>query len=868
MPPEPTVSDVRRAAMLENVDEYLEVISAGFAGVARRAAVAHWFDEQILADLLRRGGRIRVRLTQSSRRRHAQKFCREVRDAPFVEPYPGRGYTFHSLTRDVLLDQLWSERRETYREVSRNAVEYFSRTIGKSAAIDDWRELAYHLMVVDEDQGTALLSALVDAVEGTVLAGQADSLVAVAEEHCAAGRLSADAAVAVRLLAAEAANAAERFGEARDIASGILAMDGVDPPIALSALHTIAEGHLAMNEYAEAVAALEDARRYEPSLPPEVTLANLLGLAKANMAWGRLNDARDYLLLALDRAVSSKVQRGADDSMPTSEQWRSASNWSIDEDGHFVIVGRPENSDGSNGATTATSPTWRVEVGNSLLADIWFQLADYYDTIGDYGRARSSANVAGAIAEHGGDSDTAVAAAELIYRIAKSIGDQEEMRRMVAVQETVADRAAGQGRLEMTARLQLGQVQIDIYDYDAAAQSFARATEIAREIGDTAAQAEAIRSSASVEWIRGNDNRAGELLQEALAVVQSRAVYPGAEAALLVYMATYYRNHNDRSTGRASAERALAIYRDIDDRVGELDARLELATLATVELKYEEALSLYRERVKVAETMDSPRLLADCLADLAWMLNRMRRYDEADDVLARAVELTKESGNPSVAAQLLVVAGDAFSRRREYESAVDCLVEADELYGVIENLDGRYGVLLALSRAYGGWGKHAEAITAADEAVSIAERTKDPDVILDAVIQRGLTYLRADQPDVAKESLQRAAEMRPDSVDVLGAMSWLHVKSGDPSIALDYADRALERDATATWVISNRALALLALGQSAEALDSYRRAIEVSPPDDDLVDDLNALEAFVQHHPHAVGADDALQLLRSHVRGG
>jgi tetratricopeptide (TPR) repeat protein len=94
------------------------------------------------------------------------------------------------------------------------------------------------------------------------------------------------------------------------------------------------------------------------------------------------------------------------------------------------------------------------------------------------------------------------------------------------------------------------------------------------------------------------------------------------------------------------------------------------------------------------------------------------------------------------------------------------------------------------------------------------------------------------------------------------SLSWVLVTAGRYDAALAVSERALAMDAKLTWVICNRALALLGLGRDAEALQAYRHAIAISPESEDFEPDIKALRQFLTAYPERYEGREALHLLK------
>ncbi len=101
------------------------------------AAIPHWFDEKILAAL-------RPEFAQQSARLYA-----DLQTLPFVEVFQGRGHNIHELTRKVMLEHLWNEKRDEYRVLSQRAADYF----GQDEITENRIESIYHRVIANPEQG-------------------------------------------------------------------------------------------------------------------------------------------------------------------------------------------------------------------------------------------------------------------------------------------------------------------------------------------------------------------------------------------------------------------------------------------------------------------------------------------------------------------------------------------------------------------------------------------------------------------------------------------------------------------------------------------------------------------------------------------
>lgn len=77
-------------------------------------SIPHWFNTELL---------IKLRPELES---NIENLYSHLQSLPFVEPYAGRGYNIHELTRSLMLRKLWEENRQEYTLLSQRAADYFS----------------------------------------------------------------------------------------------------------------------------------------------------------------------------------------------------------------------------------------------------------------------------------------------------------------------------------------------------------------------------------------------------------------------------------------------------------------------------------------------------------------------------------------------------------------------------------------------------------------------------------------------------------------------------------------------------------------------------------------------------------------------
>ena len=301
-------------------ERLLNALSADLRRMAWAAAVPHWFNADILAAL------------RPELRERAADLYAQLQVLPFVEPFAGRGHNVHELTRRLMLQRLWEERREEYVELSRRAAGYFgglahparnvslakllTQLVGeKDLQTPDPRlqvEHIYHLLLADPDQGAEAV-----AQQGAAWHDEPDytfsnlkALARAAREHTDAGRCAGRAAGWGRYWEGLIAYYAYQYPEAVAAFQDIQAAQIDDNRLSANCIQRLGDVHTRLSELPQARA------RYEEVLPFYRAIGEKLGEANCIRRLGdvhtRLSElpqarARYEEALPIYRAIGEKL---------------------------------------------------------------------------------------------------------------------------------------------------------------------------------------------------------------------------------------------------------------------------------------------------------------------------------------------------------------------------------------------------------------------------------------------------------------------------------------------------------------------------------------------------------------------------------
>ncbi|MCP4421919.1 MAG: hypothetical protein GY805_35345, partial [Chloroflexi bacterium] len=231
------------------------------------AAVPHWFDIPYLAAVLDMPAEKRT-------------YWEELTALNFVESFPGRGFNIHERTRHMLLNRLWQENQDNYRELSQRAAAYCAKQDQEDPT---WRiEWIYHLLIAQPEEGASQLqnngwtwqnspNYAYDLVE---------AMAAAAHEHADGHRLDQRGEGWTLFWQAHLDKIYSRNRSARQRLLAIQITQDEDQYLSADAIQALGEVHVRLSEY-------EAAReRYEEALPIYEAIGARLGQANCIQALG------------------------------------------------------------------------------------------------------------------------------------------------------------------------------------------------------------------------------------------------------------------------------------------------------------------------------------------------------------------------------------------------------------------------------------------------------------------------------------------------------------------------------------------------------------------------------------------------------
>ena len=323
-------------------------------------------------------------------------------------------------------------------------------------------------------------------------------------------------------------------------------------------------------------------------------------------------------------------------------------------------------------------------------------------------------------------------------------------------QALLLERAMGNREKTATLLNNLGQVEVNGGDLEAAAGRFAETEEIAKACG--------------LRWILGY-------------VAYGR----GALA----------ENTGDREGALKLFQQALALHKEQGNVWGELGVQLRLGYLRGTQGQYAMAVGHYERALKVYEDMKSLYGMSWTLAGLAVTYHKLGDFAMAEEYYRRTLDVKRRLGDKRGAAWSLNSLGMIADMQGRYREALSYEHEAMTIYREAGDRAGMGEVHFSIGSVYFYLGNYTEALKHYEEAFAVATETGNGQFLGTVVSGMGSVYSAAGRLDLAGElyrkclEISRASKQKTDIAWALNNLASLEIQLGESAAARAHAEEAL-----------------------------------------------------------------------------
>lgn len=385
----------------------------------------------------------------------------------------------------------------------------------------------------------------------------------------------------------------------------------------------------------------------------------------------------------------------------------------------------------------------------------------------------------------------------------------------------------------------IGRLYLERGDLDNAAKSLDEAEKINSRIYNPRGEVAILAESAMLAKARRDPQRALSLLQKALKLAQGIDDVRGV-SSIRLKIASVLQDAARYDQALALLKDTLDMMRRQGDRRGELWALGEMGIIQVKTEDYEHALeSLHRAVQLRSELGLAPSQTRDLDFYLGEIYDGFKDYERALDHYHKALDLAQLSASNSVLGRIYHRIGNIYYQIDEFEKAREFYEDALRLNSETKNVTMQKSELIRLGDIFSKLGKPDEALRYQLKALALTKEAGDPRTESRILTRIGTLYQVLGRPRIALEYYREAQEKRTQIGDRRGVCENLLQIALVRSILGDFDDSVASLksafeiahgtdDRGMLWkayFIMGRALQ--GKGRTGEALESYRKAIDV-----------------------------------------
>jgi len=340
----------------------------------------------------------------------------------------------------------------------------------------------------------------------------------------------------------------------------------------------------------------------------------------------------------------------------------------------------------------------------------------------------------------------------------------EYAQQHLAIARSIKDRKG-----ESYALSKLGFAYSHISQYGRAIEYAQQALLIYRQMGDREGEVEMLNNLGVAYGSLSQDSKAIEFFQQALTIFRQMGI-PIKKTSAVVHnlnrLATVYFNqalqHNQSNQYQAAIqlwEKALPIYRTIQDRNGELGTLGNLGNAYADLSQYDKAIAYYQQALTIARQVSNRNGEANTLSNLSNVYRSRSQPDKAIAYSQQALIIFRQLKVRGGEAMTLNRLGNAYISQSQYGKATEFYQQALVICRQLSDRECEAQTLNNLGSSYSSQSQYGEAIKFHQQALSMIRQVGNPKSEAVALGNLGNIYADLSQPDKALESYQQALKL-------------------------------------------------------------------------------------------------------------
>ncbi|TCO59561.1 tetratricopeptide (TPR) repeat protein [Actinocrispum wychmicini] len=274
--------------------------------------------------------------------------------------------------------------------------------------------------------------------------------------------------------------------------------------------------------------------------------------------------------------------------------------------------------------------------------------------------------------------------------------------------------------------INLGRLQYQQSEYDAAADTHSRALRLYTELNDQLGQANALDNLGDVQRLQGRYDAAVHSHAQALKLYVELNDRLG-QANALDNLGDVRRQQGEYDAAVHNHALALKLYVTLGDRRGQATALTNLGAVGYPRGEYEQAADNYTHALELYAALGDRRGQVNALMGLGGVRFLRGEYEQAAGKFTRALELCTASGDRRGQANALIGLGSVRRQRGEYDAADLDLTHALRLCDALGYRWGQATALTHLGTVRRQRGRYAAAAENFARALELYAGLGDPD---------------------------------------------------------------------------------------------------------------------------------------------
>jgi CHAT domain-containing protein len=329
-------------------------------------------------------------------------------------------------------------------------------------------------------------------------------------------------------------------------------------------------------------------------------------------------------------------------------------------------------------------------------------------------------------------------------------------------------RAIGDTAGEGSALNNLGNVYESLGEYAQAEQYYLQSLEIARQLGDKAGEGISLYNLGNVYESLGEYAQAEQYYLQSLEIYRQLG-YKAGEGSTLMNLGNVYRNLGEYAQAEQFLLQSLEIARQLGDKAGEGDTLNNLGNIYQSLGEYAQAEQYYLQSLEIYRQLGDKAEEGMSLNNLGVVYESLGEYAQAEQFLLQSLEIFRQLGDKAGEGNALHNLGNVYQSLGEYAQAEQFLLQSLEIDRQLGDKSGEGISLNNLGNVYESLGEYAQAEQFLLQSLEIFRQIGDKAGEgmslhnLGLVYQKRGEYAQAEQSYLA--SIEVKEQLRPGLTD-------------------------------------------------------------------------------------------------------